>query len=394
MNPGRVIVVGGGVIGLSIAWELARRGASVRLIERDRVGQATSWSAGGILPPARQAGATDPLDQLRGLSHDLYPSWTQALQTATGIDPGFRRCGAWYLADTPGERAAMIGMTDYWHELGIDCQSVSNTELTIREPALRSWARERNELAAWWVPDECQIRSPDYLSALAAACRSTGVEISEGLSVCDLHHRSSSVSLDARPTSAESNSNEQLQSFAADYAVVCAGAWSGQIAESLRLEQALVPVRGQMLLLKSECPLFRPIINVGHRYLVPRDDGHLLVGSCEEEVGFVPGTTDQMIDSLRSFATALCPELKLAKEVRTWSGLRPMTFDGFPMIGRVPTTTNVFVAAGHFRSGIHLSPATAVVLADLICGDQPAVSLDAFRIGKQQQSINATAERT
>ena len=113
----------------------------------------------------------------------------------------------------------------------------------------------------------------------------------------------------------------------------------------------------------------------------------------EEEVGFVPGTTEHMIEALRSFAMALCPQLKRASEIRNWSGLRPMTFDGFPMIGRVPETTNVFVAAGHFRSGIHLSPATAVTLADVICGSQPAVSLDAFRIGKQQ-STTAAAERT
>ena len=386
-------MIGGGVIGLSLAWELARRGASIRLIERDRVGKATSWSAAGILPPARQVGATDSLDQLRGLSHELFPSWTQALQTATGIDPGFRRCGAWYLADTPGERAAMMGMTDFWHELGVDCQSVSSAELTTREPALESWAGQRNELAAWWVPDECQIRSPDYLTALAAACRTAGVEIIEGLCVCDLRHRSSSILVDAKPTAGANSSDQQLQSFEADHVVLCAGAWSGRIAESLRLQQALVPVRGQMLLLKSERRLFRPIINVGHRYLVPRDDGHLLVGSCEEEVGFVPGTTEQMIEALRSFAMALCPQLKRASEIRSWSGLRPMTFDGFPMIGRVPETTNVFVAAGHFRSGIHLSPATAVTLADVICGSQPAVSLDAFRVGKQQ-STTAAAERT
>ena len=100
--------------------------------------------------------------------------------------------------------------------------------------------------------------------------------------------------------------------------------------------------------------------------------------------------TLSMIASLRTFARQLCPPLKDATEVRTWSGLRPMTFDGFPIIGRVPDTNNVYIAAGHYRSGLHLSPATAVTLADLVAGDRPAVALDAFRVGKQQDSIEST----
>ena len=120
------------------------------------------------------------------------------------------------------------------------------------------------------------------------------------------------------------------------------------------------------------------------RYLVARDDGHTLVGSCEEEVGLQLGTTAEMLASLKEFALDLCPELSGADEVQAWSGLRPMTFDGFPIIGRVPESANVYVASGHYRSGLHLSPATAVAMADLMLGKKPAVSLDAFRVGKQQ----------
>ena len=112
-----------------------------------------------------------------------------------------------------------------------------------------------------------------------------------------------------------------------------------------------------------------------------------LVGSCEEEVGLELGTTPEMIGTLHDFAFDLCPELRNATVVRSWSGLRPMTFDGFPMIGRVPETSNVYVASGHYRSGLHLSPATAIVLADLMSGKKPAVDLDAFRVGKQQSSF-------
>ncbi len=368
----RTLVLGGGAIGLAVAWELSRRGDDVTLLERlAEVGKATSWSASGILPPAKLSTATDPIDRLRGLSHELFPTWADQLKAITGIDPGYRRCGGWYLADSPGERASMIGMTDYWHSLGISCQTVSPAELLHREPAINLSAS--SEMAAWWVPDECQVRCPDYLRALAAACELSGVKIRCNAAVDDVRWN---------PQSASVHLNDRW--LEADRLVVCGGAWTGRIAPALKLESSVVPVRGQIVLLKTAEPLLGSILNVGHRYVVCRDDGHTLVGSCEEEVGFDINTTDSMLTALREFAVGLVPQLAGAEVAGGWSGLRPLTFDGFPMIGRVPQTENVFVAAGHFRSGIHLSPATAVTLADLVLGKEPAVDLDAFRIGKQQ----------
>jgi glycine oxidase len=178
-----------------------------------------------------------------------------------------------------------------------------------------------------------------------------------------------------------------------DSIIVCSGAWTGQVAKSIGLERSIIPIRGQMLLLKTESPVCQSVINVGQRYVVCRDDGYTLVGSCEEEVGLELGTTVTMLRSLRDFAVSLIPELEFAQQVDAWSGLRPVTFDGFPMIGRAPGTSNLYVAAGHFRSGIHLSPGTAVILADLITGQQPPVSTDSFRVGKQQsQNVSETLE--
>jgi glycine oxidase len=365
------VVIGGGAIGLSVAWELARRGDPVRLLEREgQVGRGTSWAAAGILPPARLDTATDPIDRLRGLSHELFGSWSQQLMSTTGIDPGFARCGGWYLAGSLGERASMIGMTGYWRELGIDCQPVTASHLSSAEPALR--LPPSGTIPAWWVPDECQVRSPDYLRALEAACRAAGVRIDSDAPVDDLQWRAGSATVQTRG-----------QRIHAARVILCGGTWSDRIADRLRLRSAIVPVRGQILLLKTPQPLLRSIVNVGHRYLVCRSDGHTLVGSSEEEVGFTSGTTPETIESLREFAEHWVPGLRKAETVRTWSGLRPMTFDGFPIIGRVPATENLFVATGHFRSGIHLSPATAVVLADLIHGCKPDVDLDAFRVGGQ-----------
>ena len=370
------IIIGGGVIGLTLAWELLGRGQRVSLLERDRIGRGTSWAASGILPPARLDTATDPLDRLRGYSHALFPKWAAELQRASGLDIGFRRCGGWYLAETPGERASMIGMTGFWRELGIECERQPLEQLGRREPGLEAWASMRPDAAAWWVPDECQVRSPDYLRALAIGVRDRGGELLEGCQVENLRESDAGGEVLVNGTWRR-----------ADSVVVCGGAWSGRIAQQFGLQHSLVPVRGQILLLRLNQPPLQSVVNVGNQYLVCRDDGRTLVGSVEEEVGFRTGTTPEVLQRLHDFACRVCPRLADAPVEKSWSGFRPMTFDGFPMIGRIPETRHLYVAAGHFRSGLHLSCGTAVCMADLMMGRQPVVDLAPFRVGKQQQRL-------
>jgi glycine oxidase len=376
-----IIVVGGGVIGLSIAWNLRRQGSRVTVLERDRTGQATSWAGAGILPPSNLRLATDPLDQLRGYSHELFPRWAEELQRLTGLDCGLRRCGGWYLADTLGEHASLHGMQAYWNQQGIECELVNRADLTSREPALSSWAMKQGVFGACWVPDEYQLRSPWYLRALQAACRLAEVEIVEGIEVTSIGEGIRSAEVDAGD-----------RRWIADSVVICGGAWTGRMAASFGLGLSVIPIRGQILLLKTPRPLSTRVINVGQRYLVCREDGHILVGSCEEETGFELGTTPLMLESLRQFAVDVFPALKDSETIASWSGLRPMTFDGFPMIGRIPDCENLYVASGHYRSGLHLSPATAMLMTDLLLDRQPLIELEPFRVGKQQTHAMSPGE--
>ena len=379
--PKNVVIVGGGVIGLSIAWEMALRGRQVTVIERgaplaarrpasSNQTQTTSWTAAGILPPANFHRATDPLEKLRGFSHERWPKWAETLKQTTGIDPGFARCGGYYLAETAGEAASLIGMRAYWQELDIDCRSVSQSDLLKQHPWLEHWCRsstwiqKQPDQAAWWVPDEHQVRPPRLLKSLHAACKNLDVDLRYGEEVADLSK------LKAR--------------FPGQAIVCCGGTATGLVDERLQLREALIPIRGQMLLLK--CDDFREpfIFNVGNRYLISRGDSLVLAGSCEEEVGFDSSTTEDEINKIRQFASGLSPELTNATEIQRWAGLRPMTFDGFPMIGRVPNHDDLFVAAGHYRSGIHFAPATAVAMADIL-DDQPTfMDMTAFSVGRQQ----------
>ncbi len=368
-----VTVVGGGAIGLSTAWELSQRGFIVTVIDKGVTGRGTSWAGAGILPPANLKNSYDPIDRLRGLSHTLFPRWAEKLKADTGIDPELKRCGGLYLAESAGEIAAMSGMTEYWHEMSIECNQLTADEILDREPALARWWHETSNASVWHVPDEYQLRSPRYLQALAAACRQSGVSFFENTDVTDIRCL---------------NGNAEIQYEGhwrtTDNIVLTSGVWTGQIAASLELELSIVPIRGQMLLLKTASPLVKNVINMGQRYILAREDGHTLIGSNEEESGFELGTTDSVLKSLLEFALHLLPELKSAEQVKAWSGLRPMTFDGFPMIGRVPGVANLHIAAGHHRSGLHLSPGTAVLIADMLSEKIPDIPVDAFQIRKQQ----------
>jgi glycine oxidase len=168
---------------------------------------------------------------------------------------------------------------------------------------------------------------------------------------------------------------------AASYCVTT-GAWASDLLRPFGIRVGVKPIRGQMVLYRTQAPILRHIVNEGMRYLVPRDDGRLLAGSTEEDVGFDKRNTDAGIAGLVDFARSLVPALADAEIERTWAGLRPATTDGLPLIGPIPGTTNAFCAAGHFRSGLQLSPATAVVMSRLIRGEEALIDLSPLRLDR------------
>jgi glycine oxidase len=380
-----VLVIGGGVIGLGIAWELAQRGAKVRLLERARIGDGTTWAAAGILPAARPDTAIDSLDRLRGLSHAAYPQWADAILDQTGVDVGLRQCGGYYLASTVGEAASLVANVAYWQELGLKIDRLSSDQLAAMLPAVANWAISSQFKTAVFSEAECQIRPPDLLRGLAAACRGLGVQIDEYFGG-ELIRQGDHAAVRIRPAVGPGDATGQSQVITADSVVLCGGVWSGQAAEDFGLKMSMVPIRGQILLYRLPEPPFQSVVNEGHRYFVPRDDGHVLVGSTEEEVGFQNGTTPECLNMLARWAEGLLPGIAAIQPVKCWSGLRPATFDGFPIIGRVPDAANLFVAAGHFRSGVHLAPATAELIADLIEQKSPRVEPSAFSVGRMLAS--------
>jgi glycine oxidase len=368
-----VAIVGAGAIGLSLAWELAQRGKRVVLLDAGEPGRETSWAGAGILPPCLAPESNDPLTALHRLSMELHPIWAERLQAETGVDVGFRRCGGVYLAFDRGEAAALAGMAFEAEAGGVSVETWSPAEIVRHEPALREMLSREEPLAARFFPGECQLRNPRFVKALRLACEQAGVEIKP-------HVRVNRIAADGRQIVAFSTeSNEQVRAGAF---VVAAGAWTPKILSAVGIAPEIFPIRGQMLLYESPEPRLRSVVNVGPRYFVPRDDGLLLVGATEEEVGFEKANTSEGVAELRRLAERALPSLKGREPLRTWAGLRPATFDGLPYLGRAPGFENLFVAAGHFRAGLTLAPGTAVVLADELCSRTPVVPLQPFHVGR------------
>lgn len=370
------LIVGGGIIGLSLAWELSKRGQHIAVVEKGEIGErnrgASSWAGAGILPPTPNVKSPDPYEQLLSRTHELHPLWARELTESTGIDTGFRKCGGIYLATSAGELATLLANEHWWTENGIPFERLDKHSLRELEPNLSHFC-DHQFRGGWLLPEEWQLRNPDHLSALRAACSEHEVVFFEGQEVQDFEFAEDGYALAAQLG---------VEQIHADHFCLCGGAWTRLLLEELELETGLMPIRGQMLLYEFEKPPFAHVINEGNRYLVSRSDGHLLAGSIEEEVGYAAHTTEEGLQRIQDWAEGIFPQLSQAQLVDSWAGLRPGSFDGFPYLGQVPDRKNLFVAAGHFRSGLHLSCVTAECMADLIEGKEPKIDLTPFRIGR------------
>jgi glycine oxidase len=363
------LIVGGGVIGLSLAYELASRAVRVRVIDAGQPGREASWAGAGILPPA-DAGNPAAISQLTALSNRLHAVWHEQLLADTGIDNGYRRSGGIYLARDAAGALALGSAAAEWRRDAIEAIELNGpAALAEVEPGLRPTG---SLCAAYFVPGECQIRNPRHVKALVAACLARGVEISSDLAAEDFVVSGSRI--DAVRT------RDGL--LVADRFCITSGAWASALVGRIATPPPIRPVRGQIALVALPAPPLSRVVNEGLRYLVPRDDGRVLVGSTEEDAGFDRHNTPEAIADLQQFGRSLCPALAQGNIERSWAGLRPASADGLPYLGRIAEFENAFLAAGHFRSGLQLSAGTALVMANLLTGEPAPIDLAPFRVDR------------
>ena len=363
-----VVIVGGGVIGLSVAYRLAREGVDATVLDRRELGREASWAGAGLIPANTERVRGHPSAELRSWSAVLYPEWSAALLEETGIDNGYRRCGGVDVGFDAVEDGELRSMAGRWKAEGVVFERLAPADYARVEPGLSPDVR-----AAYFLPDRAQIRNPWHLKALAAAAAKRGVRLLPDRAVTGFDRR------DGRIRAVETDGGDVPCSAV----VVAAGAWTGGLLGGLGLSVPTPPLKGQIVLFRGDRPLLRRVVEHGKNYLVPRDDGRILAGATEEDAGFDTRNTATGVRDLIGEAVRLCPGLADAEVERAWAGLRPGSVDTRPYIGPLPGFDNAFVAAGHKRAGLQLSPATAEVVNDLVLGRPPRIDLSAFRVGRE-----------
>ena len=351
-----VIVIGGGIIGLATAERLLVQGATVTILERNKVGQESSWAGGGILSPLCPWDYTDDVNRLTDYSLILFPAWVTALYETTNIDPEFEISGMLVLP-TFDKRVAQQWCAR--HDVNIEEKMISLPISPVNKSIKDYHQKTTNAL---FLPDIAQVRNPRLLHALKNKVLTLGGKIIEHCTVQE-------IKTTERKVQALLTSSGMVH--AAQY-IVTAGAWSREILGRHALNLNIKPSRGQMLLFKFATPPLRHILLQENLYLIPRRDGHLLVGSTLEDVGFTKNTTTTARDELFHRAQKLLPIINTIPIKKQWAGLRPASPANIPTIGRHPQLNNLFINSGHFRYGVTMAPASAeILLNELVGAPQP-----------------------
>jgi len=356
-----VAIIGGGIIGGSIAFELARHKLRVVLLDRQQPGLEASWAAAGMLSPPPDSPDAIPLVPLGRASLELYPEFVAAVENASGCEVGYRAEGtieAIFAGDAERELSTLIALH---HGLGLRTEPLRLEEAHGFEPALSREAR-----AAALLPYEASVDNRLLTEAVLAAAAQEGAEIRAGVEVTSL----------VRETGRCAGVVAGGEKFAAAHVVLAAGCYSGGI-EGLARYAPTRPVRGQMLALRSSRVTLRRVLRSARGYIVPRNDARLIVGSTLENAGFEKRLTAGGLAGILSAALELAPDLAGAAVVETWCGLRPDTPDHLPILGPADIE-GLVIATGHYRNGILLAPITAKLIREWLTERHTSLPWAAF----------------
>ena len=346
-------------MGCACAWELARRGASVTLFERSVPGAEASSAAAGILGASVEHKDGGPLARLAAASRKLYPAFVRDLVRSTDIDPEFRECG---VLEVSFERRGRAG----------SAKSGRSTRRVLEGSALRKLEPALGERVRSGVlhAGDARVNPRLLLRALRIAAGRDGVVFRTGAYV-------RRVVVEAGRVAGIALDDGEI--VRAAHVVVAAGSWTTLVEGTGLPAGAVVPARGQIVEIETPEPLLRHVVFGPHAYLVPRDDGRVLVGSTLEFVGYRREVTAGAVRDLLDAAIRLVPALAGAEFRASWSSFRPYTKSHLPLIGAT-SVEGLVIATGHYRNGILLAPVTAAIVGALVRGVRPPVSLSAFRV--------------
>jgi glycine oxidase len=346
------LIIGGGVIGLTSAQALLQAGYHVTLVERGTVGREASWAGGGILSPLCPWDYQEPVTRLALRGMKMFGAAAAELHDSTGIDPEYQRSGMLLL---PPYQAELAGQWCAKHQVAL-------------QPVKLDGFLSGQQGAGLLLPEVAQVRNPRLLHALRQRVEMLGGVILE-------QHEVQKFEIAGERVVALQTAQGR---FSADAYIVAAGAWSKMLLGEHALNMDIRPMRGQILLFKFDTPPFRQILLKENLYFIPRRDGHVLVGSTLEDVGFDRSTTVEARDSLLRRVREIFPGWRELMPVQHWAGFRPGSPDNIPTIGRHPRFANLYANSGHFRYGVTMSFASAELLLNEIEGKPQPFSVEAY----------------
>ena len=363
------LIVGGGVIGMMTARKLADSGADVTIVDKGELCQESSWAGGGIVSPLYPWRYRPEITALANWSQGYYPKLAKELAEETGIDPEFRT-GGMLMLRVEDEAEALAWADRHQQPLQrVDKDFIYQTEANIAP------GKEQ----AIWMPEVGSIRNPRLGKALKKS-----LELRPNVRILEQVEVKSIRVMDGQAIGV----NTANSVLSAEQVIVCSGAWSAGLfkaedldGNNLLPQLPIEPVRGQMMVYKAEPGLVDRVVMLDGRYVIPRNDGRILVGSTLEYDGFNKQTTEEARRSLQASAEAIIPALKDVPVEHHWCGLRPGSPDGVPLIGAVEGVGRLHINAGHFRNGLVLAPAATELLCNQLLGQTPIIDPAPYRPG-------------
>ena len=341
-----ILIIGGGIIGMLTARELSLAGMKVTIVEQGQAGQESSWAGGGIISPLYPWRYGDSVSALAKWGQAFYPELIEEIRLETGLDTELIQNGLLMLDD---EQEAATTWAQKW---GSNLQLIDYKDVYELEPELSPTFM--SDKKAIWMPEVMQVRNPRLVKATKKYLLKQGVKFIEETEVTGFLTKSNKV------TGVTSVSGD----IAASKVLVAGGAWSANLLKNM--EVSVKPVKGQMILFKTEPDKIKRITLSQDRYVIPRKDGRVLVGSTLEHTGFDKSTTSTAHEELMQEAFRIVPCLKDAEVEHHWAGLRPGSREGIPYICAVDEMEGLYLNAGHYRNGVVLAPASARLAADII----------------------------
>lgn len=368
-----IVIIGGGIIGCAIAYNLRKSGADVTVVERGEIGSQASSAAAGLLAPLGPLSGPGPFADLLLSSFAMFPTLVPELEDASGIHLEYEQAGALRTVRNPKRILNLKKRMESWKNFGLEMHWLTGDEARRQEPLLSPEIS-----AAIYVPEESQIQAPQLVKAFSVAADNLGAHIHSNEEVIDLQRDQDKVT-GVLTTQGQITCNRLI---------IATGAWAACYGKWLDIMLPISPLRGQILSYQQPTTPVRHIIFGDATYLAPKGNS-LIVGATKEEAGFDANVTDEGIAWLRDSATRLIPILKQGSIEATWAGLRPKTPDTKPILGPVPYWKNVILATGHNSVGIMLSAITGKTITDyMTTGHVPEIirpfSLERFEPEKNE----------